>query len=137
MEIQNFGSVCQEIPSNKNGFFLLMITMSLYIFWISSSLRNILRDFKDSLKFLEKSLKFQTNQPLPWYATPLKYVPSSLPWNSRFFKINLIFPLKFFGYPQPWKPLKLFEQVPLTLNEPWTSRSISRNLEIQGCDSPH
>ena len=65
MEIQNFGSVCQEIPSNKNGFFLLMITMSLYIFWISSSLRNMLRDFKDSLKFLEKSLKFQTNQPLP------------------------------------------------------------------------
>ena len=97
-------------------------------FWVSPSFfdsvpkcifhftKIILKFFKESLKILEKSLKFWSIQALPWLIPPLKTFFLTLPWDSRFFKVNLNFPLKFLVYPQPWKSLKFLKKATLTLN---------------------
>ena len=87
---------------------------------------------EESLKFLEKYSKLLSIQPLPRFLPPLKFSPSTLPWNWRVFKGTLETPLKFRGFSRvplknPWNVLGTLDlDWPLNFNfkveEPWNSR---------------
>ena len=100
---------------------------TILLFFIKAS-----RNFKDFLKFLEKYSKLLSIQPLPRFLPPLKFSPSTLPWNWRVFKGTLETPLKFRGFSRvplknPWNVLGTLDlDWPLKFNfkveEPWNSR---------------
>ena len=132
MEIQNFGSVCQEIPSNKNGFFfthdyyVLVYILDFFFF------EKHTEGFQGLLEIPWKILEISNQSTLALICNSLEIRTLILALKFKVFQSQLHFPLEIFQLPSTLKTLEIFLTGHLdlerTLNfkvnfkEPWNSR---------------